>query len=290
MSINRYQRDLSKLRRFEFEVVTVNPRGEIIQRENKAANYFVEMLSAEVGLEMVEIPSGSFVMGSPEDEAERSSYEGPQHQVSVERFLMGKYPVTQAQWRVVANWEKIELDLNPEPSRFTGEKLPVEKISWHEAQEFCARLAKRIGKDYRLPSEAEWEYACRAGTTTPFHFGETLTTDLANYDGKYTYGNGPSGEYQEKTTPPGSFPANAFGLYDMHGTVWEWCADPWHRNYIAAPNDGSAWTTNADSRSHVVRGGSWFSDPRHCRSAYRDDLDYVFLNLGFRVVCVPPRT
>ncbi|MDD1424643.1 formylglycine-generating enzyme family protein, partial [Dolichospermum sp. ST_sed9] len=145
---------------------------------------------------------------------------------------------------------------------------------------------QRTGKNYRLPSEAEWEYACRAGTTTPFHFGETITTNLANYNGNYTYGGGIKGIYREETTEVGSFGvANNFGLYDMHGNVWEWCQDSWHSNYEGEPTDESAWLDTEEYR--MLRGGSWNYGPGLCRSAFRYysylDLNYHFI--GFRVVC-----
>ncbi|WP_442921858.1 formylglycine-generating enzyme family protein [Microcoleus sp. ARI1-A5] len=209
---------------------------------------------------------------------------------------------------------KIHYNLDPDPSRFNGENQPVENISWYHAVEFCARLSQKIGRSYRLPSEAEWEYACRAGTTTPFHFGETITTDLANYDGtddkdnkwSGSYGQGPKGIYRQQTTPVGSFgAANAFGLYDMHANVWEWCADPWHDRYQGAPTDGTVWddschdrryqncidllvNTNDDNQARMLRGGSWFLSPWLCRSAFRyyDAPDIDFNVLGFRVVCV----
>jgi formylglycine-generating enzyme required for sulfatase activity len=181
---------------------------------------------------------------------------------------MGKFQVTQEQWQRVAKLPQVAKELEENPSRFKGNKLPVESVSWENAVEFCARLSKATGKEYRLPSEAEWEYACRAGTTTPFYFGETITTDLANYNGNYTYGNEAKGKYREKTTEVGSFPPNAFGLYDMHGNVWEWCGDNWHENYQGAPNDGSAWIDKASSII-VLRGGSWNDDPDNCRSAFR---------------------
>jgi formylglycine-generating enzyme required for sulfatase activity len=140
-------------------------------------------------------------------------------------------------------------------------------------------------KTYRLPTEAEWEYACRGGTTTPFYCGETISTDLANYNGNYTYGQGQKGEYREKTTKVGIFPANPFGLYDMCGNVREWCEDGWHENYISAPTDGSAWTSLSSGR--LLRGGSWYVNPELCRSAYRNYNDAGFdgNHYGFRVVC-----
>ncbi len=292
---------------FSFETVTVNPEGETTKREiDKEAKYFTENLGDST-LEMVYIPRGRFLMGAPETEAESHDDERPQHQVTIKPFLMGKYAVTQAQWKTVANLPQVHRELNPDPSRFKGADRPVECVSWYDAIEFCARLSQDTGKPYRLPSEAEWEYACRAGTTTPFHFGETITTDLANYDGNYTYGSGLKGDYREETTSVGSFGvANAFGLYDMHGNVWEWCADPWHSSYQGAPTDGTVWdetcndnryqnnvdlliNTKEDKRTRLLRGGSWFINPRNCRSAFRFNHvapDYGNDFFGFRVVCV----
>jgi formylglycine-generating enzyme required for sulfatase activity len=204
---------------------------------------------------------------------------------------MGKFTVTQAQWKAIASLPKVKIDLNPDPSNFKGSNCPVEKISWHEAVEFCDRLSRKTNRKYRLPSEAEWEYACRAGTTTPFHFGETITTDIVNYDGNYTYGSAPKGEYRQTTLPIGSFKiANAFGLYDMHGNVWEWCADHWHENYQGAPTDGSAWITGGDGDRRLLRGGSWYDYPGSCRSADRDRYvaDDRVNGIGFRLALSLP--
>jgi formylglycine-generating enzyme required for sulfatase activity len=164
-------------------------------------------------------------------------------------------------------------------------------VSWHEAVEFCDRLSHYTGKTYRLPSEAEWEYACRAGTPTPFHHGDTLSTDWANYNGNYTYGAGETGEYRNKTIDAGSFGVvNAFGLADLHGTVWEWCLDHWHPSYAGAPSDGSACETDGDNRYRVLRGGSWYVNPGNCRSAFRNRHLPVLRDnyVGFRVACVSP--
>jgi formylglycine-generating enzyme required for sulfatase activity len=241
---------------------------------------------------MVRIPGGTFTMGSSKDEPERDESESPQHQVTVSTFFMGRYPVTQAQWRAVANLPQIKQDLEPAPSHFTGDNRPVEQVSWYDTVEFCERLTQHTGRSYRLPSEAEWEYACRAGTTTPFSFGNIITTDAANYCGDYTYADGPKGEYRKETTPVDHFNmGNAFGLCDMHGNVWEWCQDIWHENYKGAPTDGRAWTTDGDDADRILRGGSCFNDPRICRSAYRslDVPDYRDYLIGFRVVCAAPR-
>ncbi len=188
--------------------------------------------SPVTAIEMVEIPAGNFLMGSPTSEESHFTSESPQHKVTLNAFWMSRSPVTQAQWVSV---------MGENPSHFKGNDLPVESVSWYDAMDFCRRLSEQTGDIYTLPSEAQWEYACRAGTTTPFYFGETITPDQANYDGNYTYKGGPRGEYRRQTTPVGCFPPNAWGLYDMHGNVWEWCLDEWHSNYEGAPVDGSAW-------------------------------------------------
>ncbi|MFM6872775.1 MAG: formylglycine-generating enzyme family protein [Dolichospermum sp.] len=232
-------------------------------------------------LEMIAIPGGTFMMGSPENEEGSRDRERPQHEVTIKPFLMGKYPITQAQWEIVAALEKVNIDLEFYPSFFEDNNLPVEHISWNDAQEFCARLSRMTNKAYRLPSEAQWEYACRGGTTTPFYFGDKITAKLANYDGNYVYS-----DEQEETTEVGSFSPNAFGLYDMHGNVWEWCQDDWHDNYEGAPTDGSAWT-GLSSDKKVLRGGSWYNFSDFCRSACRicNAADFDDDNIGFRVVC-----
>ncbi|MBD1848290.1 SUMF1/EgtB/PvdO family nonheme iron enzyme [Cyanobacteria bacterium FACHB-63] len=262
------------------------------QRQQRVC-LWIERLTSGVDLEMVLILGRSFVMGSPENEPERFSSEGPQHEVSLNPFMMGRYPVTQAQWQAVAAMPQINRELDPSPSRFKGEKRPVERVSWYDAVEFCERLSAYSGREYRLPTEAEWEYACRAGTTTPFHFGETITSDLANYSGSVTYNDGPKGKESEETTPVDWFKvANAFGLCDMHGNVHEWCQDHWHERYEGVPIDGSAWLADQEDVSRVVRGGSWDLNPRYCRSAHRDNYspNFRYATFGFRVVCSTPRT
>jgi len=239
---------------------------------------------------MVAIPGGKFLMGSL-----GYGRESPQHYVTVSLFYMGKYPITQSQWQAVASLPKMEFDLNPNPSRFKGDNRPVESVSWYGAVEFCARLSKATGKDYRLPSESQWEYACRAGTSTPFHFGETLTDQLANYDATRTYADEKPGQYREQTTPVGSFPPNGFGLYDMHGNVLEWCLDPWHDNYKGVPANDQVWQGNGNDNRSPLRGGSWLVDPNRCRSAFRlNDIGIGRVSygnqFGFRVLCVAPRT
>ncbi|NET37482.1 MAG: SUMF1/EgtB/PvdO family nonheme iron enzyme [Cyanothece sp. SIO1E1] len=259
---------------FEFEVVTVSGQGKITERQTRQAEYVQEDLGNGVSLDLVKIPGGTFQMGAPDNESGRSRDEGPQHAVTISGFWMGKFQVTQAQWKAVASFPKVKEDLDPDPSQLKGNNRPVECISWHSAVEFCVRLSKKTRRKYRLPSEAEWEYACRAGTTTPFHFGPTITTDWANYCGASAYGEGPKGIYRKETTEVGSFKvANAFGLYDMHGNVWEWCLDHWHDSYGGlfknAPINGSAWTTGGDGSLRVLRGGLWNNSPEDCRAANR---------------------
>jgi formylglycine-generating enzyme required for sulfatase activity len=282
------------LQSFEFTVATLT-RGKkqwVVQRQQQSNSQFIEVLGENLILEMVAIPDGTFLMGSPEQERERSYNARPQHEVVVSRFFMGKYPITQAQWRFVASLPQINRELNPDPSRFKGDNRPVECVRWYEGVEFCNRLSRYTNRTYRLPTEAQWEYACRAGTTTPFYFGKTLTAELANYDATKTYGDGLKGEYRKETTPVDHFGvANAFGLCDMHGNVWEWCLDHWHGNYEGAPNDGSAWLTDDEKVSRVIRGGSWYDNPRNCRSAsrYYNNPVFDYFRIGFRVVCEFPR-
>ena len=300
------ERELSspdiQTQQFEFDTATLTPKSAgflgmgkktyEINRSRGRAEFFTENLGNGVVLEMVAIPGGKFLMGSQDNEPERYNSESPQHPVTIQPFFIGKFPVTQSQWAAVAALPQVNIDLNSDPSHFKGANRPVERVSWDDAIEFCARLSKKTEKTYRLPSEAEWEYACRAGTTTPFYFGETITTDLANYNGDYTYGSGPKGEYRQQTTGVGKFPANPFGLFDMHGNIWEWCQDEWHENYNGAPKNGSAWLIDNDNHVRLLRGGSWDYNPRNCRSvnrfySARDNRDN---NVGGRVVVVRGRT
>jgi formylglycine-generating enzyme required for sulfatase activity len=225
---------------------------------------------------MVGLPAGQFLMGSPDSDPDARDNEKPQHQVKVNSFAIGKYPVTQAQYEAV---------MGTNPSRFQNNpQNPVEKVSWNDAQAFCQKLSQITGKTYRLPTEAEWEYACRAGTTTRFYFG-----DNDNQLGDYAWYNGNS---QETTHPVGQKKPNAWGLYDMIGNVWEWCEDHWHNSYAGAPDDGSAWLDN-DNDYRMLRGGSWYNDPNGCRSAFRFDSyrrDDRYYGIGFRVVCGAGRT
>jgi formylglycine-generating enzyme required for sulfatase activity len=267
---------IGRIQEFRFDVITINSRGAEVKQARGRARQHVEDLGG-VMLEMVYIPKGTFLMGSPENEENRSNNESLQHEVTVMPFYIGKFPITQAQWNIL---------MGRNPSRFKNAKRPVENVSWYDALEFCKRLSKKTGHPYRLPSEAEWEYACRAGTTTPFHFGEAIMPDLANYDCRKKYASGIQGTFRKRTTNVGSFPPNAFGLYDMHGNIWEWCADPWHSDYHGAPSDGRVWESKGEDSFRILRGGSWCNDPRDCRSASRDrnELDSWFNNvIGLRV-------
>ncbi|MFM6588057.1 MAG: SAV_2336 N-terminal domain-related protein [Microcystis panniformis] len=296
--------EILETRTFEFTLATIERQSQsyfepvnwVIKKEKRQAEGIVEKLAEGVELELMEIPGGTFMMGTEDEEIERLvkkfgrdgfRREKPPHRVTVSSFYMGRYPITQAQWQAIAATAKIDIDLETNPSRFKGDELPVESVNWYEATEFCKRLSRETTREYRLPSEAEWEYACRAGTTTAFHFGETITADLANYRATETYADEPTGEYRQQTTPVGQFPPNAFGLYDMHGNVWEWCADTWHDNYDGAPTDGSAWIENGNDNRSPLRGGSWYVNPDICRSAYRSinlrRVNNSNLN-GFRVL------
>jgi formylglycine-generating enzyme required for sulfatase activity len=291
---------------FNFTTATVNSKGEVTtQPRGQPARYFVEDLGCGVTLEMVEVPGGTFLMGSSESEVQRAladaklkpgpdedmfDNEKPQHQVNVPTFFISKFEVTQAQWRAVAAWRPVKQSIKPEPSNHKGDgQLPVEQVTWEDATEFCERLSKYRGRAYRLPTEAEWEYACRAGTTTPFAFGETITPDLVNYESDRPYGEVPPREYKEGgTLPVGWFRvANRFGLYDMPGNVKEWCLDGWHEDYKGAPANGGEWWSQS-STLRVVHGCGWQNDAFQCRCAFRDGvrMDKPQNNIGLRVVTV----
>ncbi|MCH2247053.1 MAG: formylglycine-generating enzyme family protein [Crocosphaera sp.] len=370
----------SEMPKLDFETVFVNEQGTIIHRQQCQAYYFKESLSnSEIRssdsviaqkseleddedepqtsetvepLTMIYIPEGEFIMGSHSEEKSRYDRESPQHRVKMAPFYMSQTPITQAQWRAIASFPQVKQKLKLNPSEFKGDHNPVDSISWYDAIEFCARLSIHTGRQYRLPSEAEWEYACRgfeqppdslpSGDITPlsqiysdsfseidrededteaenpintrvyppFHFGDTITDKLANYYVNETYADEPKGEYRNKTTPVRSFKPNAFGLYDMHGNVYEWCLDPWHGSYKKAPSDGGVWDENnqqedyyqdivknieqllTDDQRRVLRGGYYNDYPRYCRSAYRglSNPRYDHLNNSLRVVCGLPRT
>ena len=224
-------------------------------------------------IDRVEILGGKFLMGSPDDDTNSCDDEHPQHLVTITSFYMSKTTITEEQWRFVANLPIENRVLGKSPSN-NGDNYPVINVRWAEAIEFCDRLSLYTGKQYRLPSEAEWEYACRAGTTTKYSFGDTITENQANFS---RMGR------ENKPMPVGQFPPNDFGLYDMHGNVWEWCQDNWYDDYNGAPTDGSAWSF--DHYYHVIRGGSYCSVKTNCHSAYRNFSALSGCDIGFRVVC-----
>ncbi|MBL8187959.1 MAG: formylglycine-generating enzyme family protein [Acidobacteria bacterium] len=292
---------------YEFDVIRADERGKLVERRKERARFYVEDAGGGVTLEMVELPAGAFVMGSNPNELEqiginygralskdaklvvpsRLLAETPQRTVKVAGFHMSKYEITQAQWRAVAGLPKVNHELMSDPSAFKGGNRPVEQVSWEDAVEFCERLSRLTGRRYRLPTEAEWEYACRAGTTWPFSLGETIEPDWVNYDGKQPYAFGAKDAFRQQTVSVGSLGvANAFGLYDMHGNVWEWCLDAWHDSYAGAPVDGSVWQADAEKASRVLRGGAWDSPAGECRSSERKQSNSQLRlnNVGFRVV------
>lgn len=288
---------LPTLENLTFDAPTINATGQVVKRDRKSTQSFKEDLGNGVFLEMVAIPGGRLFMGSPDTEEGWQASERPQRWVNnIQPFFMGKCAITQAQWHIVAEGlPKVNINLRDEPSHFKvqGDDRPVEHVSWDEANEFCARLTQALGIEFRLPSEAEWEYACRAETNTPFHFGQTITTDLANYDGRSSYAAEPAGIHRKEPVAVGTFKApNAFGLYDMHDNVWEWCADLWHDSYKDAPKNAGVWNEGGDPKFRVLRGGSWGNSAKVCRSAsrFKAEPGYRGGDVGFRVVCTLPAT
>jgi formylglycine-generating enzyme required for sulfatase activity len=293
------------LRKVEFDIVTLDSSGRLKTNGSGQAQYYTEPLGDNVTLEMIKVPAGSFMMGTSDPDAKRITaeykrYRGsdfkdlwqeiPQHQVTVPAFYMGKFEVTQGQWRALARLPRINIDLPSDPSRFKGDGLPVETISWDEAVEFCERLSRVTGRQYRLPSEAEWEYACRAGTSSQYYFGNAVTPDLANYDATYPYLTQSAGVNRETTTMVGSVGVpNAFGLYDMLGNVEEMCMDSWHDTYKGAPSDGRIWSAGGDNNIHVARGGTFELGACFIRTARRSKCygtTHGFYSRGLRVVAV----
>jgi formylglycine-generating enzyme required for sulfatase activity/predicted Ser/Thr protein kinase len=273
-----------KLTKIQFTSIKLNDKGVIIAKPVASAQIYKEALGNGVDLKMVKIPGGKFMMGSPESEKSRVTNESPQHQVTVTEFYLAQTLVTQAQYQAI---------VGKNPSYFIGNgKLPVEQVSWTDAVEFCEKLSRKTSRTYRLPSEAEWEYACRAGSKTLYTFGETINPSVVNYDGNAPYGEAEKGLFRQQTTPVASFPPNLFGLYDMHGNLWEWCLDEWNDNYNGAPTDGGARGNIISREERLLRGGSWLDFAENCRSANR--FDYAASDrrphLGFRVVCPQSRT
>ena len=280
-ALTSVEADLFSLKTFAFDVKELDAQGVVRRVKSYDAQYFSQLLNVSVPaltpVDMVVIPSGRFLMGASSTESQVKGNEA-QHRVTVSPFFMSKYPITQAQWAAVSQLPKANREIDPTPSYFQGGQYPVDSVSWLAAVEFCDRLSQHTGKSYRLPTEAEWEYACRARTQTPFNTGKTITSQLANYVGSYTYKAEAPGEYRQSTVPVGSFSPNAFGLYDMHGNVWEWCSDRWRSSY-RIQRDGQA-------PLRTIRGGSWLDAPTHLRSASRSGYVETGLNrtIGFRIV------
>ncbi|MBI4748551.1 MAG: SUMF1/EgtB/PvdO family nonheme iron enzyme [Acidobacteria bacterium] len=254
---------------YQFLTVTLGPHQEIVSRFQKKAVCFIESLSDDVSLTMTKITGGDFWMGSKVGDPNAQESEFPRHHVTVRSFFIGVYLLTQAQWKAI---------MGSNPSRFRDDPdLPVEYVNFSEALEFCRLLSKRTGRTYTLPTEAQWEYACRAGAATPYAFGDSLIPEIAQYQKPDLTG---------KTIPVGSLKwANAFGLYDMHGNLWEWCLDPDHENYQNAPSDDRVWSVKGN-KFQIIRGGSWSTVADLCRSAYRGRVlpKVRSNNIGFRVV------
>ncbi len=270
---------------FDFATIKIDRQGLEKERTYHSAKLYIENLDDWQKLSMVYIPPGKFIMGASAKEKYSSDRERPVHQVKVAEFLIGEYPITQAQWRNVAKLPQINRELKLNPAHFKGDNRPVESVSWLEAREFCDRLSAYTGKQYRLPSEAEWEYACRGNTRSPFAYGDTLTGELADYASTYAYASETVSPYRQGTTVVGNFMPNTFGLSDLHGNVREWCADPWHENYHGAPSNSKAWNQGGNKAWRTLRGGSWANKPSHCRSAHRSGYPESLLNraIGFRV-------
>jgi formylglycine-generating enzyme required for sulfatase activity/tRNA A-37 threonylcarbamoyl transferase component Bud32 len=231
-----------------------------------------------VELEMLYVPDGEFLMGAPSDEVGSLAHERPQHQVMMRFFHMSKFPITQEQYLAV---------MGRNPAKFSGDRRPVERVSWHDAAEFCERLSSQSDRLYRLPTEAEWEYACRAQTTTAFYFGNNIYANLANHNQNGSAGKFKSNLVRRETSAVDIFPANNFGLHDLHGNVWEWCADNYHADYRGAPTNGDVWPAEIDRNLRVLRGGAWGCSAPECRSAARhwELAEHRSNKIGFRVVC-----
>ncbi|MEJ0078880.1 MAG: formylglycine-generating enzyme family protein [Alphaproteobacteria bacterium] len=256
------------LRTFTFDTVTLDGEGRVIARRRADAQQLIQRLGKDVTLHMVQIPGGTFVMGAPDGEPGAKSSERPQHQVTVAPFYLGKVPVTLDQWRAVMGARPPAMKIAEGSFRKSG-RQPAVRVSFDEVEEFCARLSRKARRIFRLPTEAEWEYGCRAGTSSAFAFGPAITRDLVIHGGeaiRQGYANGT----HATTRPVGSLRvANAFGLFDMHGQVWEWCQDWWHGHYENAPADARAWTGGGALHTRVLRGGSWYAAADLCRSASR---------------------
>ena len=271
-----------KLPVFKFDTIQIDRFGKTINRSHHSVKYCAEDLGDDINLEMIKIPDGELIHNSPDKGRNNTTH---QKSLRIYSFYLAKFPTTQRQWQQVARLPQVKRKLQLKPAQFSGADLPVENVSWYDAIEFCQRLSQATGKQYRLPLEAQWEYACRARTTTPFSFGQTITSEIANYNGRYTYADELKGEYRKTTTPVNKFFPNAFGLYGMHGNVWEWCADDWQDNYQNIYSDRSI-DNSSENQIKVIRGGSWGSRPAFCSSTHRDRFIADNFNnfIGFRCV------
>lgn len=277
-------RDIEINRQFsKFKTASVTSAGKLINTRNLVVRQFVQELDNQINLYLIRIPAGKFEMGM----SSGFKHEKPVRHISISEFYIGKFPVTQAQWRFISALPPVNIELESNPSYFRDDNCPVDSVSWIEANEFCARLSTLTGGKYRLPSEAEWEYAARGGSSgSAFAFGEVLTPEFANFDGRKLYA---SAKAFDKTTEVGRFQiANAFGLFDIHGNVWEWCADEWRDEYDEnAPKDGTAWISSDNPTRRVLRGGAWCNQPEICRSSERigelASAEGKLYYVGFRV-------
>ncbi|MBX7218658.1 MAG: SUMF1/EgtB/PvdO family nonheme iron enzyme [Blastocatellia bacterium] len=269
-----------ELKSYQFETVTLDEKGTVASRRQGEARSYQEELAGGVSLEMTAIPGGTFLQGAPPTEKERKKDEGPPHEVTLPPFFLSRYEVTQAQWKAVMGYN---------PSYFKGDDLPVEQVNWNEVVEFCERLSQKTGRFYRLPTESEWEYAARSGTGTPFSLGQTITPAWVNFNGNYPYALAANGEYRQKTMPCGSFPPNPWGLYDMHGNVWEWCQDWFDEAYYQRPPPLSL-RGPVTGTVRAYRGGGFDYPATDCRSAYRYGTiqSERGRNLGLRVLATVP--
>ncbi len=305
---HEFERNLSRFFVKEFKetcdaLIAVADRLRDRKRSNRVPVVGEVFQDIPGGPEMVVVPADSFMMGSPRGEKGRSNDEGPRHKVTIPNaFAVGRHAVTRGQFAAFVKatahqaegayvWTEKDWKHDPKASwRGPGfgqdDSHPVVCMNWDDAKAYAAWLADKTGKPYRLLSEAEWEYAARAGTAEPFWWGTSITPEQANYDSNYVYeGGGSKGEYRKGTVPVGSFAPNPWGLYNVHGNVWEWCEDIWHDTYKGAPSDGSAWLGRGNASRRVVRGGSWSSIPRNLRSACRLRIttDIRSKDIGFRL-------
>jgi len=293
----RHRKEQAARKAAELAALLPSASSPVADAEGVLRDRFID--GSGVGPDLVLIPTGRFQMGSNEHEHKIAAKAGaqkpwldrelPAHWVGIEQsFALGRYPVTVGEWRAfvqATGWES-KMDVDWRETGFAqDDRHPVVCVSWHDAQLYLKWLSEKTGQEYRLPSEAEWEYACRAGSKTAFSFGDHITPEHANYDGQFTYNDGPKGKSHGGTTRVDSYQPNPWGLFDMHGNVWEWTQDAAHDNYLGAPIDGSAWEEGGDQARRILRGGAWLYQPRYLRSALRNGYSALLANdvVGFRV-------